>query len=412
MAGEKLALLGGPPAKATPYGTGKRFGERELTLLKETLDQETLFYTKGEMTNRMLDKFSEMTGGCFAVPVSSGTAGIHVALGAAGISYGDEVIIPPITDTGSAIGILAQNAIPVFCDIDPDSYLMTPELVEEKITRQTKAVVVVHLTGNPCDMRGFVKLARKHRLILIEDCAQAWGATYHGKPLGTFGDFGCFSLNDFKHISCGDGGIVTTRYEYLYRTAHAFADKFYDRLGTGYRTPSAWLGFNYRITELQSAVALAQLEKLPTIINRRHELGLRLLDGIQGIPGLIPQKITENSYPTFWFSGFRINEAEAKVSPEKFAEALAAEAVSTGQGYFSLLECDLFLKRQAYKNTEFPFDFPDGRSYFYEPSSCPNSVKFMRTFIRLNVNEFHTEIDIDETIAAVKKVAAYYQEQS
>jgi len=403
------ALFGGPQAKPLPYGSGRRFGDAEMNYLQEALNQETLFYHTGHLTNRMLERFKAIIRVPHAVAVSSGTAAIHVALGASGISYGDEVIVPPITDTGTVIGILAQNAVPVFCDVDPDSLLITPETVAEKLTARTKAVIVVHLAGNPCEMDGFMKLAQKNHLVLIEDCAQAWGAQYHGKTVGSFGDFGCFSLNDFKHISCGDGGIVCTHYEYLYRMAHAFADKFYDRLNSGFRTPSAWLGFNYRITELQSAVALAQLEQLEAVCSRRHELGMRLIQGISGIPGILPHKLTPNSYPTFWFSGFRVAEKTAGVSPPQFVKTLRAEGVDAQPGYFSLLHCDLFLKRQGYRGTCFPFEFPDGRSYKYSPADCPQSELALNTLIRLPVHQFHTDEDIDQTIQAVKKVAAFYR---
>lgn len=405
---QKLALYGGLKAKPTPYGSGKRFGQTELDYLTEALDQNTLFYHSGKMTQRMLDKFCQLIDVPFANAVSSGTAAIHTALAAADITLGDEVIISPITDTGTAIGILAQNAVPVFADIDPDSYLMTPELVEKQITEYTKAIVVIHLTGNPCDMDGFINLAKKYQLKVIEDCAQAWGAKCKGKSVGTFGDFGCYSLNDFKHIGCGDGGIVCTNDETNYRTAHAFADKYYDRLNTGYRTPSAWLGFNYRITELQSAVALAQLEKLENIANKRHELGMQLLEGLTDIPGLIPQKLTPDSKPTFWFTGFRVEQKQAQVSAAEFAKALKAEGIDAGYRYFSLLECDMFLERQGYRATKFPFDLPDGRSYKYHTDDCPNAKLFMDTFVKLPVNEFHTQEDIEQTITAVKKVAKYF----
>jgi len=406
---EKLALFGGPKAKTTPYGTGKRFSEAEANYLQAALNQETLFYTHGQMTEQMLEKFNSIVDSNFSAAVSSGTAAIHTALGASRISFGDEVIIPPITDTGTVVGILAQNAIPVFCDIDPDNCLMTLELAAKKLTRNTAAIVVVHLAGNPCEMEKFVKFAQENRLILIEDCAQAWGTKYKGQSVGTFGDFGCFSLNDFKHIGCGDGGIVTTRYEYLYRTAHAFADKYYDRLGSGFRTPSPWLGFNYRITELQSAVAIAQLEKLESIVTRRNELGLKLNQALSGIPGIIPHKITPESYPTFWFTYFRVDEKKAKVSCKDFVTALQAEGIEASPGYFNLLECDLFLKRQAYRGTTFPFDLPNGRRYFYSPEDCPNAELALSTLIRLPVNEFHSDEDVEQTIFAIKKVAQHYK---
>src|SRR5690606_5183825 len=140
-------------------------------------------------------------------PCSSGTAAIHVAVNAAGVGPGDEVITAPITDMGTVIGILYQLGVPVFADLQPYTYNLDPEDVRRKITPKTKAVIAVHLAGNPAELSELRQICDEHNLVLIEDCAQAWGAEYDGKPVGTIGDIGCWSLNDFKHIGCGDGGV-------------------------------------------------------------------------------------------------------------------------------------------------------------------------------------------------------------
>ena len=164
---EKLAIYGGTPVKTTPYGTGKRFGKEELKNLEEALEQNTLFYWKGNMTKRLCKKFADMYGAEHCVATSSGTASIHVALGAVGVKPGDEVITSPITDMGSVIGIIYQNAIPVFADLDPNTYIMTPEAIEKKITKRTKAIVVVHLAGCAAEIDKIVELARKHNIPLV-----------------------------------------------------------------------------------------------------------------------------------------------------------------------------------------------------------------------------------------------------
>ena len=161
---EQLALYGGEKVKTTPYGTGKRFGDEELALLKEALDQNTLFYWYGNMTKRLCSKFAEMNGSKYCAAFSSGTASIHVALGAVGVGPGDEVITAPITDMGSVIGILLQNAIPVFADLDPHTYNMTPEAIEAKITDKTKAIVVVHLAGNAAEIDKIVAFAIENKI--------------------------------------------------------------------------------------------------------------------------------------------------------------------------------------------------------------------------------------------------------
>ena len=249
----KLAIFGGEKVKKVPFGTGKRFGDEELKYLKEALDQNTLFYWSGSMVKRMNATFSEMYGMKHCVATSSGTAAIHVALGALGITEGDEVITSPITDMGSVIGIMFQNAIPVFADLDPHTYNLSPASIESKITDKTKAIVVVHLAGNPADMDEIMALAKKYNLKVVEDCAQSYMSYYRGRLAGTIGDIGCFSLNDFKHISAGDGGMLLMNDEDLYIKAHKFADKNYNRFSTD---PDSlrrieFLAPNYRMSELQ-----------------------------------------------------------------------------------------------------------------------------------------------------------------
>src|SRR3989339_652164 len=166
-----LALNGGLKAKTVPYSTGKRFGDSELAYLKEALDQNTLFYYKGNMVKRFTRKFADMYGFKHCVATSSGTASIHVALSVLGLSIGDEVIVPPLTDQGSIIGILFQNALPVFADINPHTFNMDPKSVEKCITSRTKAILAVHLTGSPVDMDGVMAGGNKDHIPVIGDCA-------------------------------------------------------------------------------------------------------------------------------------------------------------------------------------------------------------------------------------------------
>ena len=203
---ELPAIAGGTPAKQTPYGSERRYGEEELGELEEALNQGTLFYAQGKKVHQLETEFAAKNGVAFAVATSSGTATLHAALIAAGISPGDEVIVSPITDMGSVVPILYQGAVPVFADLHPHTYTLDPAAVEAAITPQTRAVLAVHLAGNACAMDELTAIARRHDLAVIEDCAQAFGATYRGQPIGAIGVIGCFSYNEFKHISCGDGG--------------------------------------------------------------------------------------------------------------------------------------------------------------------------------------------------------------
>ncbi len=226
---EKPAIAGGVPAKQTQWGSEPRFGEEELQQLKEALDQGTLFYALGKKVRQLERDFAEKSSVGFAVACTSGTAAIHAAMIALGISPGDEVIVTSVTDMGSLIPILYQGGVPVFADLHPYSYEMLPEAVEAAITPQTRAVLAVHLWGNACDLNALQQVCARRNLALVEDCAQALGCRYDGKPIGTIGRIGCFSLNEYKHINCGDGGLVITDDPDLAHRLRLATDKCYDR---------------------------------------------------------------------------------------------------------------------------------------------------------------------------------------
>ena len=408
---EKLALLGGAPVKTTPYGTGKRFGNEELENLKEALDQNTLFYWKGNMTKRLCEKFAKMYGVNYCVATSSGTASVHVALGAIGIEPGDEVITTPITDMGSVIGILYQNAIPVFADLDPNTYIMTPESIEKTITARTKAIIVVHLAGCAAEMDKILEIAKKRGIYVIEDCAQSYGTKYKGQYVGTFGDVGCFSLNDFKHISAGDGGMVIMNDETLFRKAHMFTDKNYNRFGAEVVKSIPLIAPNYRMNELTAAVGLAQLDKVDWICSRRHELGEKLSRGLEGVSGIYAHKVHPDCYSSYWFYMIRVDEKKLGVTRGEFTKALCAEGIIAAEGYIPscVYQYEMFKKRCAHTtSSHFPFDGTFGEPIEYNDGDCPVAEAILKDCIKLTVNEFHTEKDIDDTIAAIKKVASYY----
>ena len=410
----KLALFGGQKVKKTPFNHEKRFGEEELRHLKEALDQDTLFYWSGNKVKEFNKKFAEMYGVKYCVATSSGTAAIHVALGTVGVTAGDEVITSPITDMGSVIGILYQNAIPIFADLDPHTYNMDPKSIEEKITDKTKAILVVHLAGNPADMDAIMTIAKKHNVKVIEDCAQSYYCYYKGRLAGTIGDIGCFSLNDFKHISAGDGGMVLLNDEKSYTKALKFADKNYDRLSKepGANRKIEFLAPNYRMNELTGAVGLAQLDKLESICERRNIFGEKLTKGIENIPGIHIHKITDDSKSSYWFYMLRIDEEVAGVSRDEFSKALNAEGIPNSAGYIPtcVYEYDLFLNKTAYPGKDCPFGCKYyGKEIEYHKGLCPTAEEILSTAIRLSVNEAFSDNDCNEMIEAIKKVSSYYQ---
>jgi perosamine synthetase len=411
MMNEQLAILGGSKIKTTPYGTGRRFGEEEVKELVEALEQNTLFYHSGRKVKQFLERFNALYGVTYSVATSSGTGALHVAIGSAGISVGDEVITSPITDAGSIIGILYQNAIPVFADLDPQTYNMTAETIRARITPRTKAIIVVHLAGNPADMDPIMELAREHGLIVIEDCAQSYLTYYKGRLVGTIGDYGCFSTNDYKHISTGDGGIVTvnSQSEEAFQRTHAFADKNYGRFGNLVQREMRLLAPNYRMTELQGAVGIAQLSKLIWICDKRSQYGDRLTSGIKDIPGIMPHQVTTDGRCTYWFYMFTIEPTVLSCSRDEFAEALQAEGIDCSAGYIPqpVYMQPMFQKREAYTGSHFPFNLSD---IVYDEGLCPAAEHILKHAIRVPINEFFSDQDIEDMIAGIRKVAAHYRE--
>src|SRR5216110_1247922 len=269
-ADDKLALHGGEKTVKPPPKLPTRWGEPERERLNAMLAQDSLFYWKGPQTTLLIERFKKVCPVNHVMPCSSGTAALHIAVAAAGIGPGDEVITSPITDIGTVIGVIYQQGVPVFADLVASTYNLDPADVERRITPKTKAIIAVHLCGNPCDLHALKTLADKHKLVLIEDAAQAWGSKYRGQPIGTIGQFACFSLQNTKQITCGDGGVVASNDERFGPLLQKFGDKGFDRVKGGLFESFAT---NYRMSEPQAAVAAAQLDRLEGIISKRARLG-------------------------------------------------------------------------------------------------------------------------------------------
>jgi dTDP-4-amino-4,6-dideoxygalactose transaminase len=414
---ENLALFGGQPVKTTEFGKARRFGDEELQQLREALEQDTLFYwgAASSKVKTFCAKMADMYGMKYCVAASSCTAAIHTALGALGVTEGDEVIVSPITDMGSVIGILYQNAIPVFADLDPYTYNVNAASIEKCITEKTKAILVVHLAGNPADMDPIMEIAGRHGLYVVEDCAQSWLAYYKGRLAGTIGHIGCFSTNDFKHISTGDGGLLLMNNEELYYKAFRFADKNYDRFGKDHPDRMiVSLAPNYRMTELQGAVGIAQLDRLEGICTKRNEYGDRITRGISGLKGIYPPKVLDDCKSSYWFYMFRMDKGEAGVDTEEFTKALNAEGIPASCGYIPVCvyEYPLFQDKSAYVGTHAPFDSRYyGRDINYPKGLCPVAEEILTTTIIIRIKEYFTEQDISDIITAIRKAAEYYAQK-
>ena len=403
---DKLALFGGSPVKTTPPGSGQRYGEAEINEIRDCFDHGSIIYWGGYKIGQFCETVKSYFNTGYCAGCSSGSAAIHAAIGAGLIEPGYEVITSPITDIGSLIGVLYQNLIPVFADVDPYSYNITASSIEKVLTERTRAIIVVHLAGNPCDMDPIVALAKKHDLLLIEDCAQAYGAVYKGRKVGTIGDIGAFSLNESKHLSSGDGGFIITDDRELHGRCHNYMDKYYDRLGRGDRLEH--LAPCYRASELQYAVAKAQFGKLDALLAKRREYVSVLSRELQGIEGITLPAVQQDCESSWWFYMFRLTPGMFDGNGARFAEAMRAEGCFALAGYIPrpIYREKLFEQKSFFPGNIWPAEVVSGRSYSYPAGLCPVAEEVLSSAIRLPVSEFYTENDALDVAKAVKKVAA------
>ncbi len=404
---KQLAIDGGEKAVTRPNPERVRWGDPERHQLSEMIDQKSLFYWNGPRTQLLLDRFQSRYPLSHVQPCSSGTAAIHIALNTAGIGPGDEVITSPITDMGTVIGILYQQGVPVFADLGATTYNLNPVDVEQRITPRTKAILPVHLTGNPCPMDELNELARQHGLVVIEDCAQAWGTLYRGKPVGTLGDFGCYSLNDFKHIGCGDGGIVASSHPEYGPQLQKFGDKGYDRV-KGTRSPE-FLAPNYRMSEPQAAVAAAQMQRLTGIADQRNRLGTLLTSEISDLDGIMPHGVDSRDKATYWFYMLRIDPQAFRCDLATLIRALRAEGVPSAGGYIPapLYAYDVFQNHNFFHGV-WPAREMGLTDMDYRTVHCPQAEAILKTAIRIFIHEAMDEQYVRQLAAAVRKVSRHF----
>jgi dTDP-4-amino-4,6-dideoxygalactose transaminase len=264
----------------------------------------------------------------------------------------------------------------------------------------------VHLAGNPCDLKPLKELCDRKKIFLIEDCAQAHGCHYDEKPVGAVGQIGCYSFNEFKHIACGDGGIAITSDDALAAKLRLATDKAYDRTpGLSIRDPK-FMANNYRMTELQGAVALAQLRKLDSIISRRQSWCGRLTKRLGELPGLQLPIVQERGAHSYWFYMMRVDPKKLGANADEFAAAMKAEGVPTAAHYIArpIYRYPLFMNHSAYERGEHPFARID-----YKQVKCPVAEAILDTCVILAVNESYSDADLDDTVKAFERVVGYFQ---
>ncbi len=384
---------------------GRTLGDEEIALVSEAIRSGTLTSTKGRFTKEFETRFAALVGVKYAHACSSGSAAIHCAVAAIDPEPGDEIITTGITDMGALTPILYQGAIPVFADVDPRTGNLTPETIGVKISDRTRAIIVTHLFGNPCDMTGIMKLAASHNIPVIEDCAQAFLARHRGQYAGTFGSISCFSLQQGKHITTGEGGLVITNDPALARRMYLFINKAW-----GYGDPQPdhyFLSLNYRMSELQGACALAQLPKLNDVVQIRSALAAKLTDLLKDLPGVSTPWIAPDDYHVFWKYCLLVNPKVIQGGAVGMARVLKEVNIASAPRYIQkpAFRCEIFTKQRTLGNSRWPFTLAHPEALNYDSQLFPGTFRYLDEVLVLPWNERYTQEHLDFIAVAVRGAA-------
>lgn len=393
-----LALHGGDPVRKTRLSYGHQYiDEADIQAVTEVLRSD--FLTCGPKTSELEARLCAITGAAHCVTVSNGTAALHAACLAAGIGPGDEVITTPITFAASANAILYCGGKPVFADIAPDTYTIDPKSIEERITPRTKAVVAVDFTGQACDYDAIRSICRRHGLTLIEDAAHSIGTVYRGMPVGSIADLTTFSFHPVKTITAGEGGAVTAMDGELAQRVRLAARHGITREPALLREQgnSNWyyeqqmLGYNYRLTDVQCALALSQIEKLDRFSARRRELVRRYDEVFQSLPGVFTQRENEGSNTVRHLYVLRLDLDQLRCGRQEFYDAMQAENICVNVHYVPV------------------YYFPYYRELGYDRGLCPNAEAYYESCLTLPLFYGMTDGDQRDVMRVVEKVLAYYR---
>ncbi|MDQ1710994.1 MAG: perosamine synthetase [Frankiaceae bacterium] len=371
--------------------SGRSFGDEELALLREVLDSGVLGSIRGSVTKAFEAAASELLGAGHAVAVASGTAAVHSAIAALDPEPGEEIVTTGITDIGGIAPILYQGAIPAFADVDPRTGNVTAETVAAALSERTRAVIVTHLFGNPCDTAAIVEVAAAHGVPVIEDCAQALlsrGAD--GALVGTYGDIACYSLQQGKQASTGEGGLVLARDEETARRVRLYVNKAWE-----YGSPDPdhrSLALNYRFTELGSAVALAQLAKLPAGIAARIAAADALTAAIGDLPGITPPVVTPGATHSYWRYALLVDPAVHEGGSPTLGASLADLGVPAAARYIKkpAWRCGLFTEQKTFGTSRWPFTLARPEALDYAAERFPGTFEYLDRVLVLPWNERYT----------------------
>lgn len=436
----RLAIHGGSPVRGRPFA-GPCFGGREeRELLLECLESDRwssfragsqghdvreigvltsaeaarygpveLRWLGGEYVRRLEARFADYVGVPYAVSANSATSGLVMALGALGIGPGDEVLVPSMSFHATATAVLFWNAVPVFTEVKDGTFCMDPADAEAKIGDRTRAILVVHLGGNAADMDALTALARRHDLKVVEDCAQAPGVRYRGRRVGAIGDAGVFSLTETKNITCGEGGVVTAsdpRVALRARLIRNHGEGVAEGDWTDEELANV-VGMNFRLTELQAAVAVAQLARLDERNRIRRENAAYLIERLSGHPELVPPEIEPGAETVCYILKWRYRPAPGMPDRDAFVAAMEAEGVPLVAGYARLMyQNPIFSRRIAFGREGCPYRPPwHPDDLRYGDGACPRSEEINAEFVWFPfVHPPNTRDDMDDVVRAVDKV--------
>ena len=406
----ELAILGGSKIRPEPYPQWPVWDQRDIVAVTEVIKSGRWggYPYPGPKTAELAKKFAELQGGGYAVPMANGTVTMEVALRAAGIGWGDEVIVPAYTFQATASAPMAAGAIPVIVDVTADTYCLDVKAAEKAITPKTRAVICVHLGHQMTDMDALMALAEKHNLIVVEDCAHAHGAKWRGKGAGTIGHFGSFSLQSSKILTSGEGGILLCRTQELASRAASIIDCGRPHEpGGGPETDDGefMTGGNYRLGELAAALALVGIERFPAQAKQREEMAAYMDESLSEVPGVRVLKRDErHTTRSFYRYMFAINPEKFGVEHDVLCAALDAEGVDCWLGYEAMNNYKLFQPQNS--KLAVPNAFPE---YFkFEQMNLPVARQACEhEAVWLGENIFRAgPKGVDDAVAAIKKIQA------
>lgn len=393
---EPLAIHGGKPVreKLLPYGR-QSLDEDDIQAVVEVLRSDWL--TTGPKVGEFEERFSAWVGAKYGVSFSSGTAALHAAAFAAGLGPGDEAITTPMTFCATANCLLYPGATPVFADVSADTLNLDPAEVGKRVSPRTKAVIAVDYAGHPADLDALRSLAEEHGLMLIEDACHALGATYHGKRVGGIADMTVFSFHPVKHLTTGEGGMVTTNDAALAETMRQFRNHGISSEARQRQESGQWfyemvlLGFNYRLTDIACALGISQLNKLEPNLARRREIAAQYTKAFRNLPAIEVPAVRDGVDPAWHLYPIRIKRESLSVGRAEIFRALRAENIGVNVHYIPVHKHPYYRDRFAYKGGEYPV-----------------AEDAYETLISLPMFHSMTEQDMEDVIHALHKVVTNY----